>query len=387
MKVTFSSAERPESGVGGDRRTGKRRRGQQHRCRRHQRSVDLAWVLQRQAADIAPPRRAAAVFRRGRIMMGTDPFVTRSAESRVSNSLDSATVLPVPAVPQPAERPPPAARPGPCTASRVVDDYAWMRRTDDPDLLAYLAAENAWCDDRDGAPGRPPAAPSPPSSPPRCRTRTSPPRGSRAAGSTGPAVRPAPSTPCTYADRPARTVPDDVLLDENALAEGHDFLELGVCEPSPDGTPARVLGRPRRAARSTCCGSATWRPAHDLPDELTGTYYGLGWSADGTSFLYTTLDDDVPAGHRCSGTSSARAQADDTVVWHEEDRRFELEVEPTRSGELVRLVARSRDTSEVRLVPTARPGQRPGAGRGPGARPRVLRRPPARPGRRPAGGR
>ena len=62
------------------------------------------------------------------------------------------------------------------------------------------------------------------------------------------------------------------------------------------------------------------------------------------------------------------AQADDTVVWHEDDRRFELEVEPTRSGELVRLVARSRDTSEVRLVPTADLGSAPVPVAEPGAR-------------------
>jgi oligopeptidase B len=28
----------------------------------------------------------------------------------------------------------------------VVDDFAWMRQTDDPDLITYLRAETAWCD-------------------------------------------------------------------------------------------------------------------------------------------------------------------------------------------------------------------------------------------------
>ncbi len=53
------------------------------------------------------------------------------------------------------------------------------------------------------------------------------------------------------------------------------------------------------------------------------------------------------------------SQADDHLVWHEQDRHFELEVDSTRSGELLRLVARSRDTSEVRLVPAAAPDATP----------------------------
>ncbi len=49
------------------------------------------------------------------------------------------------------------------------------------------------------------------------------------------------------------------------------------------------------------------------------------------------------------------------------------------------LVARSRDTSEVRLVPATAPDATPLAGRAAGAGARVLRRPPARSGRRPVG--
>ena len=76
--------------------------------------------------------------------------------------------------------------------------------------------------------------------------------------------------------------PEDVLLDENLVAAGHDFLELGVCEVSPDG---RLL-----AYSVDHDGSEVYRllfrdlaTGEDLPDVLEGTYYGLGWAADSGS--------------------------------------------------------------------------------------------------------
>ena len=232
-----------------------------------------------------------------------------------------------------------------------------MRRTDDPDLLAYLAAENAWCDDRTAhlddlrrtvAAELAAALPDEDLSAPwlaggwEYRTR-----------------RPAGAQYAVHVRRPAGSDgPDDVLLDENVLAEGHDFLELGVCEPSPDGA-LLAYSVDHEGSEVYLLRVRDLTTGADLPDELTGTYYGLGWSADGASFLYTTLDDAYRP-DRVLRHVLGTAQADDTVVWHEEDRRFELEVEPTRSGELVRLVARSRDTV----------GGAPGADRGARTAPR-----------------
>ena len=146
---------------------------------------------------------------------------------------------------------------------------------------------------------------------------------------------------------------EQVLLDENALAEGSDYLDLGVWQVSPNGRllaySVDVEGDEVFTLRVRDLESGA-----DLPDELAGTYYGLAWAADSNSFFYTTLDearrpDQV---HRhVIGTT----QHGDEVVWHELDRRFELEIEATRSGDFVVLGSYSRDTSELRLVPTTDP--------------------------------
>jgi oligopeptidase B len=235
----------------------------------------------------------------------------------------------------------------------VADDYAWMRQTDDPALLEHLAAENSWTEQQSAHLADLRATlydelsrilPEDDESAPwrqgewvyRVRRRA----GQQLAVHTRHRVDEDPAG-------------ERVILDENALAAaaGSAFVDLGVCAVSPDG---RLL-----AYSVDLDGSEVFTlrvrdltTGEDLADELTGTYYGLGWAADSSGFLYTTLDEAYrpdTVRHHVLGTG----QASDPVVWHEDDRRFELEIDPTRSGEWLRLSAFSRDTSEVRLVPTA----------------------------------
>jgi oligopeptidase B len=283
-----------------------------------------------------------------RIIVGGDAFVTLllSHESVTVRRRYRAPVTP-------AARPPAAPRRATSLelhGDHRSDDYAWMRHTDDPELLGYLAAENAWCDAQTAHLAAlravveaelAAALPDEDVSAPRTRNGWES-RVRRPAGAQYPVhVRRRPG---------AGPDADEVVLDENALAAGHDFLELGVWEPSPDGALLAYSvdhdGDEVYELRVRDLGTGT-----DLPDVLTGTYYGLTWSADGTGLLYTTLDEayrpDTVRRH-VLGTP----QDDDTVVWQEPDRRFELEIETTRSGAYAVLLARSRDSTEVRLVPT-----------------------------------
>ena len=242
------------------------------------------------------------------------------------------------------------------------DAYAWMRRVDDPELTDYLAAENAWTDasvahlaqlretiTSELASVLPDEDLSAPWRRGRWEYRTR----RRAGQQYVVHVR------SLWSERGGSSpeVVEEVILDENVLAEGRDFLDLGGCEVSPDG---RLLaysvdldGSEVYQLRVRDLGTGT-----DLPDVIERTYYGLGWAADSGSLFYTTIDDayrpDTVHRH-VLGTPSEQ----DEVVWHEEDRRFELEIHPTRSGAFLRLAAFSRDTSEVRLVDTARPDAPP----------------------------
>jgi oligopeptidase B len=147
-----------------------------------------------------------------------------------------------------------------------------------------------------------------------------------------------------------------VLLDENLLLPedpaGGGYLGLGVREISPDG---RLLAysvdfdgdelyqlRIRDLARGT-----------DLPERIEGTYYGLAWSADSRSLLYVVTDAQYrphEVRRHVLGTGPHR----DTLVFREEDQRFDLTVRATRSGGYVLIESESRDSTETLVLPAAR---------------------------------
>ena len=291
-----------------------------------------------------------------------------------------------PCPPPRSRRAPPAGRrPGPCTASQSS--------TTSPGCAAPTT-RTCWPTSRPRTPGATSrqrtsatcSARSSPSSRRRCRTTTSPPRG--CAGGWVYRIRRRGrrrSTPCTYAVRPARTVRTTCCWTR-------------TCSPratttSSSGSASRARTAPLLAYSVDHEGSEVYllrvrdlATGDDLPDELAGTYYGARLVGRRTSFLYTTLDETYRP-DKVSGTSSAPRRPTTRLVWHEEDRRFELRSSRRAAASWS---GSSRAAGTPRRCAWCRPrtcGTRPGARRGaavPGTR--VLRRPPARPGRRPAGG-
>ena len=160
----------------------------------------------------------------------------------------------------------------------------------------------------------------------------------------------------------------ELLLDENDLAEGSDYFSLGLREPSPDGSAAGLLGRPgrRRGLRAAVPGPADRQGPgrHGRPHLLRRRL--VGRLAAPSSTWCTTR----PTGRtRCGGTSSAPTPPTDVLVLQEDDERFELDVrgEPV-GGVRRRDPSLAKDSTEVWLVPTDRPGR--AAPRGPAAHPR-----------------
>ena len=148
---------------------------------------------------------------------------------------------------------------------------------------------------------------------------------------------------------------EQVLLDVATLAQGSSYVELGVCEVSPD---ERLLAYSvdRSGAEVYALRFRDLDTGNDLPDELPRTYYGGGWSADSTTFFYTVHDSMYRPfqvwRHRV-GTSASS----DVLVLEEGDGRFELSVRRCRSGDLLFLSSESRDTSEVWMVDAHAPEQ------------------------------
>jgi len=157
--------------------------------------------------------------------------------------------------------------------------------------------------------------------------------------------------------------PDEqVLLDENALAEGLEYLEVANFSVSPDqsllafatDTTGRELYDLRFRALPGPDGTAGRGPA----ETVTGTYYGLAWANDNATVFYTRVDDAMRPfqlwRHRL-GTD----QGADELVLEEPDERFNLSVGRTKDRAFVVTTLQSTMTSEAWVVPADDPGAAP----------------------------
>jgi len=269
------------------------------------------------------------------------------------------------------ETPPVAAR-RPVTTEHFgrsrTDDYDWLRAADDPEVTAYLEAENAWTEARTAHLAglreeifeeiRSRTKETDLSVPVRNRgwwyySRTFEGREYGAACRvevTDPDdwVPPQPVADAG-ADEPA--VPgEQVLLDHNVLAEGHDFYSVGGVSVSLDGRlvayATDTVGRERYVLQVKDLTTGDL-----LPDRLEGVLGGGVWSPDGRDLYYCTVDDswrrDKVWRHRL-GT----AQADDELVHHESDERFWVGVGRSRTDRFLVVAAGTKNTSECRYLDT-----------------------------------
>jgi oligopeptidase B len=149
--------------------------------------------------------------------------------------------------------------------------------------------------------------------------------------------------------------PEEVLLDENVLAEGHPYFRLGTFKPSPD---QRLLAyaidtngseRFDLYVKDLASGAIVDGP-------IPNVAYDVEWSADGSTLFNVTPDaawrTDTLMRHAL-GTSAS----DDTVAYREDDESFWVHLSKTRSGAFLVLHSKSNTSSEIMLLAADRPGE------------------------------
>lgn len=246
----------------------------------------------------------------------------------------------------------------------IADPYAWLRdpgypEVTDPDVLAYLNAENAWFE----------AAMAP----------RQPLIDGLFAEMKGRIVEDDASVPQKdgewvywrafdpgaeyrkwYRRRvsaPTDGTADQLILDEPALAGGKDYFRLGAIAISPC---SRYLafsvddnGSERFEARIRDLETGDL-----LPDVIPGTLSALVWTRDSRALVYGLANDswrtDNARLHRI-GTPVDQ----DVELFHEDDEGFRVSVGMTSAENWIVIATGDHVTSEVRLVPAADPTAAP----------------------------
>ena len=145
---------------------------------------------------------------------------------------------------------------------------------------------------------------------------------------------------------------EQVLLDENAEADGYDYFAVGAATVSPDGSllaySVDLVGDERYVLRFK-----DLRTGEFLADRIGGVSAGITWGADSGCVYYTTVDEawrpDTVWRHRL-GT-----RGHDEQVFTEPDERFWVAVGRTRSDAYILIAVGSAITSEVRIADASDP--------------------------------
>ena len=142
---------------------------------------------------------------------------------------------------------------------------------------------------------------------------------------------------------------EEVLLDLNALAEGHPYLGLGAFQVSPDGGKlvysTDVTGFRDYTLHVKDLGSG---------GELIGPISRAGsavWAADSRTIAYT-IEDDSKRDYRVYRMAIGESAV---LMTEEPDERFRVFVTRTRSRRFLLLYTASHTTSEIAVLESAEP--------------------------------
>jgi oligopeptidase B len=157
--------------------------------------------------------------------------------------------------------------------------------------------------------------------------------------------------------RESMGAPEEVILDANELAKSHDYFELGYVERSPDENLV-AYAADRDGSELHELRFRDLRTGRDLDDVIRGVYYGAAWSADSGTFFYVRPDTSMRP-YQVWRHRLGDAVEDDVLVIQEDDERFELNVESSKSEAYVLITSASQVTSECRFLRSDRPEAKP----------------------------
>jgi len=239
----------------------------------------------------------------------------------------------------------------------LVDDYAWLRERENPEVVAYLEAENAYTAAvleptaelqktlyaemvshiketdvsvpfRDGQYWYYSRTEEGAQYPIYCRKTGS-------------------------ADAPDANAAEQVVLDVNELARGQAFMAISGLTVSDDGN-LLAYSIDNKGFRQYTLQVKDLRTG-ELLAERVERVGSIVWAADNRTLFYTIEDEEQKRQFQFYRHKLGSAHADDALVYEETDERFNIGSGRTRDGLYVILESSSHTTSEEQFLPANNP--------------------------------
>jgi oligopeptidase B len=146
--------------------------------------------------------------------------------------------------------------------------------------------------------------------------------------------------------------PEEVLLDVNEMAKGQKFMSLGAYNVSDDGN-LLAYTMDNTGFRQYTLAVKDLRTGKILPDhaERVGS---VVWANDNQTIFYTVEDDTTKRQYQVY-RHSVGTSGSDKLAYEEKDEKFDVYAAKTRSKAYILLFSASHTTSEVRYIPAGEP--------------------------------
>ena len=136
--------------------------------------------------------------------------------------------------------------------------------------------------------------------------------------------------------------PEEILIDENILAEGHDYFKLGTFEISPNeqilayATDTQGGERYQTFFKDLATGEL-------LPDVITASGYSATWANDNKTYFYTIQDE---AWREFRLMRHVLGEPKDTLIYQEDDALFQVSIDKTKDKAYLFLTVGAIESSE-----------------------------------------
>lgn len=151
---------------------------------------------------------------------------------------------------------------------------------------------------------------------------------------------------------------EQLVLDENELAEGHEFCSVGEIQVSPCGQivawPVDFVGR-----RLYTIQFRNLSTGEMLPDSISDTAGNMLFAEDNQHLFYTRQDPETLRADRVYCHRIGSKPEEDRLVYFEQDEQFSVYLLPTKSRKYIQIVSVQTLSTECRLIDSHQPGQEP----------------------------
>ena len=233
---------------------------------------------------------------------------------------------------------------------QLVDNYFWLREKKNPEVKAYLDAENSYAD--------------------ALMKPTEPLQKKLYDEMLGRIKETDVDVPYKYGDyfyysrteagkqypircrrKGSMDAPEEVVLDVNELAKGQAFMAVAAYSVSDDGN-LLAYSTDNTGFRQYTLAVKDLRTGKLLSDHIEKTG-SVVWASDNKTLFYT-VEDSAKRQYRLYRHTVGTAGPDD-LMYEEKDERFSVNAFRTRSKAYIFLISGSHTTSEARWIPADRP--------------------------------